>query len=101
MILHFSADDGRQGFDLSCLIFSLSFCDKSSWEFARATYQKSRFGRNTSTFFAENMTTYGSLFANHRDIVVDGNFMLCALPGGAGNWISFMDFRARKPSLHP
>ena len=42
--------------------------------------------------FAEKMTIYGSPFPNLIGII-DGNFMRCSRPGGAGNWISTMDQR--------
>jgi hypothetical protein len=38
------------------------------------------------------MSTYGSPFPNHIRIV-DGNFMGCSRPGGAGNWFSTVDQR--------
>ena len=42
--------------------------------------------------FADKMTMYGSPFPNLIGII-DGNFMQCSRPGGAGNWLSTMDQR--------
>jgi hypothetical protein len=42
--------------------------------------------------FAQRMTLYGSPFNNLIGII-DGNFLRCCRPGGAGNWVSTMDQR--------
>ena len=52
--------------------------------------------------FAQRVVIYGSPFPNLIGIV-DGNFMQCAQPGGAGNWISTMDqhlFYSGKKKAH-
>ena len=47
---------------------------------------------NYFPLFAQRMTMYGSPFDNLIGII-DGNFLRCCRPGGAGNWTSTMDQR--------